>query len=167
MIWAVYFCRCEYLERTQIFQSDLWLSLITVVLSHSLSLSLSLFLKTGTICVWCSISAWTSVTLIRVLDRYTWHIQSFLTLFPAHRRFIEKNLAKFVAQPLLLPTSWRQLIICPLNLIHFLVAKLLNVIFCSYREHQDHLQAPTSTSSFKPIQSLWKISRSIHLLMLS
>ncbi len=39
-------------------------------------------------CVWCSISALTSVTLIRVLDRSAWHIQPFLSLLHAHRRFI-------------------------------------------------------------------------------
>lgn len=35
----------------------------------------------------------------------------------------KKNSAIFAAQPLLLPASWRQLIIRPLNLIHFLSAK--------------------------------------------
>ncbi len=75
-------------------------------------------------CVWCSISALTSVTLIRVLDRSAWHIQPFLSLLHAHRRFIGGGkLAIFAAQPLLLPASWRQLIIPSLNLIHFLCAK--------------------------------------------
>ncbi len=98
-------------------------------------------------CVWCSISALTSVTLIRVLDRSAWHIQPFLSLLHAHRRFIGGGgkLAIFAAQPLLLPASWRQLIIPSLNLIHFLCAKPSRcVLLLVWGEQDCHIQPPTT-----------------------
>ncbi len=77
------------------------------------------------------------------------------------------ELAIFAAQPLLLPASWRQLIIPSLNPIHFLCAKpsrcVLLLVWGGTRLSYTTPHNPTRKTS----QSLWKISRSIHLLMLS
>lgn len=51
-------------------------------------------------------------------------IPNVLALLPPADDLLEEGgMAIFVVQPFLLSTSWRQLIICPLNLIHFLCAK--------------------------------------------
>lgn len=144
---------------------SIWLSLITVV--PSLSLSVSLSLKTGTICVWGSISACASVTLIRVLDRYTWHIQSFLSLFPAHRRFIWKKHSYICSATFALTSQLMSVNYLSPESNTFSCCQVISMCSSTLVGRIKIVQKPPPVPPPLNLASHWKISRSIHLLMFS
>lgn len=97
-------------------------------------------------CVWCSISALTSVTLIRLLDRFAWHIQPFLSLLHAHRRFIGgKKLGYICSSTFALTRQLTSVNYSSPESNTFSQCQVISLFSYSCGENQDcHIQPPTT-----------------------